>query len=891
MGVPTNFPESPYEISDPESRWTPDQDYLRRGETNPLPPLVRKARKAVKEWRDNGYKGATDTSRALLRWWFAEEKYNEGMDAPFNYYFAQREAVETVIWLVDVFGFKNKVDLLKLDETGELAEKDFYEHWRRLVIKMATGSGKTKVMSLLLAWSFFHKEYEKNSSLARNFLVIAPNIIVLERLKADFKEGSAMLGESIFYKDKVIPSNGFKEKRWKDDFQLTVHHQDNVSTVNPKGNLFLTNIHRIYAEKEKEPTLKQRLMGMAPSKNTNKNASDLGKIVHRMDELMVINDEAHHIHKEELVWFQSIKDIHGNLKQKDKQLALQLDFTATPKYSDGRQFTQIVADYPLVEAIHQDIVKSPVIPNEKSLQKLKMKDNKIQFAEKYSDYINLGIAEWKRASKYHQKQGEKAVLFIMTDNTKNCDDVANYLRRHKEFSKEDSVLVIHTKDDSQFSDSKRDKEELKELRELANKIDDPDSPYKAVVSVMMLKEGWDVRNVTTIVGLRPFKAKNKILPEQALGRGLRLIYPMGFKIKEQVSVIGVKEFMEFIKGIEEEGVILKTVAMGPDGNPIETVPQVVRIKENYAEELDIKIPIIKSMFFKGEHKLSDLDPADFEFEKIPLKQIKPSEDKEIKFIFVGDKKISHTTTFKEDEGIDPNTLIRWITDVIRKEVGLLQTHHGDIYGITKQFITNHLFGTKVDLTDENVLRNLAQRDVLDLVIQIIREEVRDTISSKESPIKDYEMLAVSSMEPYTSNLPACSELQKSVQQTMPYGLGLNLEYKFARFLDECEDIISFAKIYQRLGFYVNYTDKDGKQRKYYPDFVVKTAENQIYIIETKGREGDHEEKIAGLKQWCQDVNSLATDISADFVFVDQKSFEADPPKNFTALTKTFTRYH
>ncbi len=110
----------------------------------------------------------------------------------------------------------------------------------------------------------------------------------------------------------------------------------------------------------------------------------------------------------------------------------------------------------------------------------------------------------------------------MTDDTRNCDDVAEYLEGNYPDLK-DAVLVIHTKKNGEISESTtgKAKEELEKLRKQANEIDSMDSPYKAIISVMVLKEGWDVRNVTTIVGLRAYSAKSNILPEQTLGRGLR----------------------------------------------------------------------------------------------------------------------------------------------------------------------------------------------------------------------------------------------------------------------------------------------------------------------------------------------------------------------------------
>ena len=150
---------------------------------------MHKIRQDVKEWRDANYEGATDTSKALLHWWFQREHImpqSDGSLFDFQYYFAQREAMETVIYLYEVVKVKDKYDLIRFDSSGAVSTGMFDEDWLRLVIKMATGSGKTKVMSLVIAWCYFHKLYEPDSKLASNFLVIAPNIIVLDRLRTDF---------------------------------------------------------------------------------------------------------------------------------------------------------------------------------------------------------------------------------------------------------------------------------------------------------------------------------------------------------------------------------------------------------------------------------------------------------------------------------------------------------------------------------------------------------------------------------------------------------------------------------------------------------------------------------------------------------------------------------
>jgi type III restriction enzyme len=398
----------------------------------------------------------------------------------------------------------------------------FSEDWPRYVMKMATGAGKTKVMSLLIAWCYFHRRYEPDSELSTNFLLIAPNIIVLDRLRVDFD------GLKIFYEDPILPPNGYEGQNWQDDFQVTLHIQDQIGHVSDVGNIFLSNIHRVY-EGDHEPGFEDAdtvdyFLGKRPTGKTTDSQVDLGMIVREVPDLVVLNDEAHHIHDPRMAWFKSIEDIALRLRQKGSQLSAQFDLTATPKHDKGAIFVQTISDYPLVEAIRQGVVKTPVLPDQASRAKLRERKS-AQFTEQYEDYLQLGYLEWKKVYEELLPTGKKSVLFVMTDDTRNCDEVANYLeKRFTEFK--DAVLVIHTKNNGEISEaaSGKSKEEMDRLRKLSREIDHADNPYKVIVSVMVLREGWDVQNVVSIVGLRPYTSTSKILPEQTLGRGLRRMF-------------------------------------------------------------------------------------------------------------------------------------------------------------------------------------------------------------------------------------------------------------------------------------------------------------------------------------------------------------------------------
>src|ERR1039458_4919800 len=640
MALHPDFPRSPYEPLIPELRWFPAAENLRATAYDKLlPPLVAKVRVGVVAWRASGYAGASATSRALLTWWFDADHLMERADGSrslFRYYFAQREAVESVIWLYEVRAARDKYDLLRFDSSGAISLNMFDENWPRYVVKMATGAGKTKVLSLLIAWSFFHRLYEPDSPLARNFLVVAPNIIVLDRLRADFD------GLRIFFNDPILPENGYGGQNWQDDFQVVLHIQDDVRIVRPTGNIFLTNIHRVYLGDVREPSLEDDDLrdyflapfGDRPVGKTTDSNTDLGEIVREIDELAVFNDEAHHIHDEKLAWFKCIQDIHHRLLQKDLHLSIQVDVTATPRHDNGAIFVQTVSDYPLVEAIAQNVVKHPVLPDEASRSKLKMNTSAL-ITEKYDDYLRLGIEEWRKSYAEHEKLGKKAVLFVMVDDTRNCDEVGAYLEKICP-ELQGAVLVIHTKQNGEISEaaSGKSEDELRLLRKQSNEIDTWGSTFKAIVSVLMLKEGWDVRNVTVIVGLRAYAALSNILPEQTLGRGLRRMY-FGSDQRETVSVMGTPAFMDFVESIQSEGVTFERVPMGGAGGRERQDSLVIEVEKDSPEKdieaLDITVPRLTRRFSREFKDLDELDPASFGNTKLPIKAFTPEETREIVF--------------------------------------------------------------------------------------------------------------------------------------------------------------------------------------------------------------------------------------------------------------------
>ena len=348
--------------------------------------LVPKIRRAVDAWRNSGYEGASEVSRRLFEYWFEEDHEVAGFDAPFRYYFCQREAIETLVWLLEIAG---QCDAKALIEThGSIQQKDLLpmnvefsttmdgrrrihryvpeldgvgeqdlppEDLRRFAFKMATGSGKTWVMAMVVVWSRLHKQYVPGSELSTNFLIVAPNVIVYQRLEKDFANNQ------IFFELPLIPPE------WKGSFSHRVILREDAAEPDPSGNLFLANIHQLYESRDEEWTAEnavEALLGKKPAQDLAASSQrSMLERVKSLKDLVVLNDEAHHVHNEDLAWSQSLLAIHNALP---RGLSMWLDFSATPKDQNGMYFPWTVVDYPLAQAVEDRIVKAPIIVTKES---------------------------------------------------------------------------------------------------------------------------------------------------------------------------------------------------------------------------------------------------------------------------------------------------------------------------------------------------------------------------------------------------------------------------------------------------------------------------------------------------------------------------------------------
>ena len=875
MGLSQQFPRSPFEVIDPELRWFPGSQDLFRGKL--LPPLIEKVRQEVFEWRERDYPNISDTSKSLLNYWFKTQHNND-----FNYYFAQRESVESVIYLYEHEQIRSQSELLKYDSSGILVDSMFEEPWLRLVIKQATGTGKTKVLSLLIAWCYFHKEFNEDSKLSKNFLLLAPNTIVLDRIKDDID------GLKVFNNDPVIPPNGYAGRSW--NFYPKVHIQDNVGSISTNGNIFLTNIQRFVTRTEKvdKNSSMDYFLGSKAVAKTTDNKIRVRDIVNDIDDIVVFNDEAHHIHDSKLAWSKTIEKIHNSLVQKGSALPLQLDVTATPKHQDGNIFVQTIADYPLVEAIAQNVVKTPILPDEASRGKLK-ENISAKFSEKYRDYIDLGVTVWEQDYSNHKKLGKKALLFIMVDDTKNCDDVREYLEFTYPILK-GGTFVIHTNKEGTIDEkmSSKSQNELLELRELANQVDSPENNIKAVISVLMLKEGWDVKNVTTVVGLRAFSTASNILPEQALGRGLRRMYFGQDDVSEELNVVGTPAFLDFVETIKSEGVILEKRSMGKNSSA--SGPTIIEIdKEKDLEKLDIEIPILSPRIIREYKNLEDLDIDNFIFEPVELKEYSPSEQKNILFREIIDGKVLKEVMLKDELHINSTLIIEFFTRAVMTE---LRLYGGQdiLYGKLKQFLTNKLFGKTVDLQNPNVARNLSSSNIRHIIKETFKKHINElTIIDKGSTeVQNY--IKISQQK--TFSVPRADEYLTPRKSIFNKIVGdSHFELEFAGFLDAAIDVKKFIKNYIQLNFKITYINHEGGISNYYPDFVLQLSNGEWFVVETKGAENlDDPRKIERLKIWCEDA-SKSTGKIYRHLYIKQKDWIniGMTPNSFEEIIPIFQR--
>lgn len=829
----------PTELLHPEQR-RPSKAYL----GNEL-------RKAIITWREGGYPNITDTTRRLLQFWFGEDHIID--DEPFEFWFCQREAIETLIYLYEVMKKRNFIDMARDFGAGPIQGYDpSYDQYPLYAFKMATGSGKTFVMALAIVWSYFNHKKENKDEYTSKFLVIAgEKNVIYDRLCRDFKDGR------IFKNWPFIPSE------WQEEFDLKVILKEDPIHIIPEGVLFLTNIQQLEERKNKKEEVEEYVDDVLVLEDVKRHdiyqENRIKGVLTSCSNIMILKDEAHHIYSFERKWKQILLSLNKNLVSNyGKGINMELDFSATPKTETGALFPWIIVDFPLKEAIEMNIVKLPL----KGIVKKAEEIASTKAVERYRAWIDAGIRRWR---KYKEKLGpllKKPVLFFQCPENREADEIFGYVNSAVPDLK-DKVLLIHTDSTGEVK-----KADLPKAREFAKTIDDPDpekNPYEAIVSTLMLNEGWDVRNVNVIVGLRSYTSKRKVLPEQVIGRGLRKMFlEEDANIDKSINVlevIGPPGLIDILEELEtQEGIKFAEFDTGKALNLT-----TIFVDENKLDK-DIEVPILTPRIVIREFSLDEAS-----IEKLPSLNIR-LENKvlETEYVAVDMLKGVEVIRVKWDLPVpqDSKSVIAYYTDQILKQLKIGGAF-ANFHPLVKKYVVEKLFTERIDLEDPRVLYKLSSPDVQAQLVNLFVSAFKDRAFTESEPRRK-DIKKLSKTAPFVwSRLvyPA----NRCIFNYVP--CDSNFEVDFAKFLDSVDDVESFTKIVVKIGFYIEYISEENLLRFYYPDFLVRTTSGEYWLMETKGLvdlEVSH--KDARAKRWCEDATYL-TGNKWSFIRVNQEEFE------------------
>lgn len=825
-------------------------------------------RKAVAEWRDRKYKGASQTSKLLLNHWFHTDHRAPG-GGSFGYYPAQRDAIETLVYIYEVEGIRRHRDLIERFANAPGIHVLQYDDFARYAIKMATGSGKTKVMSLAIAWQYFNAVAEGRDDYARSFLLLAPNVIVFDRLRADFAGGR------IFQLDPVIPPE------LRIFWDLDCYMRGDSERSSSEGAVYLTNIQQLYdrpAPESTEPDAMTDVLGPIPSTGDSEADGFGSRITARGAHCLVLNDEGHHTHDEASEWNQVIRRLNESLPT---GLTGQLDVSATPRYAKGGLFTWTICDYPLKQAIIDNVVKRPMKGMTAGI-----KDQPSDVASvKYRAYLTAGVERWREYRDQLAGLGKKPVLFVMLNSTAEADDVGDYLRVKypEEFGSTSSgkqqLLIIHTDRSGEVS-----KKDLDSAREVARRVDEGESPVNAIVSVLMLREGWDVQNVTVIVGLRPYTSKANILPEQTIGRGLRLMFSnLRTSYTERVDIIGNTAFLKFVEQLEKDEDITL------DSFDLKEPLVITTIAPDPAKaDRDITIPVLSPLLARKKTLTEEIAALDVMAMQCPILPKKENDIASQQFHYEGYDIITLQREVERDYTIpEPQTaeeVISYYAKRVAQDVKL-PSQFAAIVPKVREFLERKAFGEPVVLSEKAMIKAIATSVAQYVTVKTFASALRGLVVEELVPTLEGEGRPLSRTEPFPFSRPTF-EATKTIFNLV--AADNEFERDFAHFLQDATDIRSFAKLPQRFGFAIEYTDSATNLRYYEPDFAAVGYDDTHYLIETKGREDvdvAHKDRAALI--WCESA-TLLTGTAWRYVKVPQTEFGKLQAADFADIVLAFS---
>ncbi len=850
--------------------------------------LVNQIRPRVSKWRESGYPGVTGITKRLLNHWQDPEERKDR-----RFFFCQLEAIETLIWLTEA---------PDSDKTGIEIPSDGGE-FSRWCNKMATGSGKTIVMSMLIAWQVLNKvNNNQDKRFSKNVLVVAPGLTVRSRLSV-----LNPTDEENYYEEFNIVPSGLM-----DSLRL--------------GKVKIINWHALAWQSE-EKIAKKKSVDKRGAKSDEAYVKEVLGDMANASNLIVINDEAHHawrlpaeskvkgVKKEDIeestIWVGGLDRINNA-----RGILRCFDLSATPFAPSGKKASEealypwIISDFGLNDAIESGLVKTPrvVVRDDGKVDKdLRSRLYHIYMDESVKDDINQKVDEttplpdlikngylllgkdWKATKDEWESAGHKIPPVIITvANTTFTSARIKYSFDSDSFmltaaglgelvnpeltlqidssilkkaeAETEEVEVVESSGSESDSDSdegttevkltkKQQAELLRRTVDTVGKIGEPGEQIQNVISVGMLSEGWDAKTVTHIMGLRAFSSQ--LLCEQVVGRGLRRtsydVGEDGLFEAEYVNIFGVP-----FTFLPHEG--------GEDGPPppppkpkteirierekIEheiTFPNVIRIDHVFKPKLTLDLSQVKSL---------NLDPYDSiteaELEAIIAGKPNPAALSEIDLKEIAEKLRLQTIIFRIASTIyNSEKKPDWKGS---KEMFLIQ-----LISIIEQFISsgkiviqNPVFNS--DESKKRILIMLNMNKVIQHIWNVIRAENTDALT----PVFDRENPIRSSIDirSWWSSKP-CERFEKT--HTNLVVCDSSWEFLEAKTINESEHVKSFIKN-DHLNFVVYYNFQ-GVVRRFFPDFICKLNNGKNLIIETKGQDSEQNKtKRAYLDEWCRAIN-------------------------------------
>ena len=588
------------------------------------------------------------------------------------------------------------------------------------------------------------------------------------------------------------------------DWNVDVVLQDEPSGGGTGGTLYLTNIHRLYdPERRRKAPDAEAYDWMGPAV-TRGQSLDLGEALRTRitahKRLLVLNDEAHHLWDPGSAWNEAIRFLHNSTHEAGGGVVAQLDFSATPKDNQGQVFKHVVVDTPLGEAVDAGIVKTPIIGQGERLS-TRPHDNA---AYRYEHHLSLGYNRWQKSRDEWQRSGKKPLMFVMADSTQAADEITHRLNTDPIFADLNGKTInLHTNLKGklrkrgrgvtayyEFIESEKEisDQDLEELRKLSRELDENKSPYQCIVSVLMLREGWDVRNVTTIVPLRALNAKAGILPEQTLGRGLRRMTPPGLdQPAETVTVVEHKSFASLYREeLAQEGLPIEILDV--EKVPPTSVTIYPDAENKDLTQLDLQVPRL-TYGYRYETNLEDLSFDDVRIQFGDLTPIPLGEPKAREIRYEGRHLITNEVLEQMKIKLpllsDPVGAISFYREEMERSVKIRGTH-ARLAPLIQKFIQELLFDQVVDLYDERVVARLGDPDVREYLRATFIPLLLTKITHTQERVPERDPMSVTDWHPYQATHSERHPVE--IGTFTPFNLvpcNRQLEVAMTHFLDRC----------------------------------------------------------------------------------------------------------